>query len=140
MRNNNAGFTLIELLITIAIIGILVAIAVPSYQNYTRRARYTEIIQAVAPYKLGVEECFQTNGELTLCEGGRLGVPRNIIFGQGAGIINSISVLRGGKIIVIPRNKYGIKTNDTYELTPTIDRDQLNWISSGGGVSAGYAQ
>ena len=134
------GYTLIELLITITIIGILVAIAVPSYQNYARRARYSEVVQASAPYKLGVEECFQVQGELLVCQGGRNGVPKNVAIWQGPGIISSISVLSGGKIIVVPRNKYGIKATDTYELTPIVDRDQLSWVSGGGGVRSGYAQ
>jgi type IV pilus assembly protein PilA len=53
------GFTLIELMIVVAIIGILAAIAIPSYQNYTRKARVTELIQASAPFKIAVEECVQ---------------------------------------------------------------------------------
>jgi type IV pilus assembly protein PilA len=133
------AFTIIELLIAIAIIGILSAIAFPSYQNYTRKAHYVEIVQAATPYKLGIEECFQLNGDLTQCTAGKNGVPQNITPGNGAGLVNSVVVAESGKIIITPRNLYGIKAIDDYILNPTISHDVIIWSSSGGGVNQGYA-
>lgn len=139
MSAKKSGFTLIELLIAIAIIGILTAIAVPSYQSYTRKAHFTEIVQATTPYKLGVEECYQITGDLTNCQPGKNGVPKNIDAGTGPGLIDSITVANLGTITIIPRNLYGIKAADTYILTPKSDTDRLTWNSSGGGVDQGYA-
>ncbi len=62
-RTIQKGFTLIELMIVIAIIGILAAIAIPQYQDYTKRAKVSEVINAVSPCKLAVSEYYSaTNG------------------------------------------------------------------------------
>lgn len=58
------GFTLIELMIVIAIVGILAAVALPAYQDYTVRAKVSEVILAAAPAKTAVSESLQTGGSL----------------------------------------------------------------------------
>ena len=62
MKTMQKGFTLIELMIVIAIIGILAAIAIPAYQNYTIRAQVTEGLSLADSYKTAVAEYFQNNG------------------------------------------------------------------------------
>ena len=56
MKNIQKGFTLIELMIVIAILGILMAIAIPAYQDYTVRAKVTECVNLLAPAKTGYSE------------------------------------------------------------------------------------
>lgn len=131
------GFTIIELLITLAIIAIIAVIAVPSYMNYTRRAYYSEIVQAAAPYKLGVSECYHTTGALTDCNHGTNGIPAARSTAVGA--VGSVSVA-SGVITVTPVAAHGILAADLYILTPTANNGILTWAASGGGVTAGYAR
>jgi len=69
LQTTQKGFTLIELMIVIAIIGILAAIAVPQYQTYTTKAKFSEVVGATAPWKLAVELCVQNNITLTAAAG-----------------------------------------------------------------------
>ncbi len=62
MKTVQKGFTLIELMIVIAIIAILVALAVPAYQDYSVRTKVGECISNAAPAKLAIAEFYQTEG------------------------------------------------------------------------------
>ena len=60
-RNQQAGFTLIELMIVVAIIGILAAIAIPSYLDYVRKAKGTELFNSIGQPKAAITEYYQIN-------------------------------------------------------------------------------
>jgi len=64
MKKMQKGFTLIELMIVVAIIGILAAIAIPAYQDYTTRAKVTEAVNAMAPAKTSVSEFYISQGSM----------------------------------------------------------------------------
>lgn len=62
MKKLQQGFTLIELMIVVAIIGILAAVALPAYQDYTIRAKMSEIILAMSACRTSITEVYQTGG------------------------------------------------------------------------------
>lgn len=70
-----AGFSLFELMIAIAIIAILTAIALPTYQRYIKKAAMTELLQVSAPYRTAVEICSIEQGDLKNCQAGKNGIP-----------------------------------------------------------------
>jgi prepilin peptidase dependent protein D len=131
------GFTLIELMITVTIVAILAAVALPSYIGYTRRSYYKEIVAFSSNYKLGVTECFQSLGTTTACSGGSNFVPPDVTtpIGTVASIVTS-----GGIITITPTDAHGITAADTLILTPTNVNNVLQWVATGGGVDNGYAQ
>jgi type IV pilus assembly protein PilA len=128
MKKVQQGFTLIELMIVVAIIGILAAVAIPSYQNYTIKAKFTEVVQAASPYKLAVEICAQNLSTVTGCSLGTNGVPATMTSKYVASVAAT-----DGKITVTPKGTEGILAGDTFELNPSYDSTNgVGWTATGG--------
>lgn len=133
MKRNQQGFTLIELMIVVAIIGILAAIALPAYQTYTAKARFTEVVQATSPYKLGVEMCYAETGDLADCgTAGTKGIPAATT--SGAGFVASVAVGANGVVTATAVSTDGL-SGETFRLTPAAAAGgsgvQLEWTRSG---------
>ena len=77
-RSIQQGFTLIELMIVVAIIGILAAVALPAYQDYTARAKMSEVVAAASACRTSVTDTYQTNNGASLPLGGLWGCESSI--------------------------------------------------------------
>lgn len=138
LKRKIKGFTLMELMVTLIIVGVLAAIALPAYQNYTRRAYYSEVVNAAAPYRFAVGECAHNLGTVTGCNAGSNFIQSAITAPVGA--VNSLSVA-DGVITITPVAQNGITATDTYVLTPTVNANgTVTWASSGGAVTNGYTK
>jgi type IV pilus assembly protein PilA len=126
MKTMQKGFTLIELMIVIAIIGILAAIAIPAYQNYTIRAQVTEGLNLADGWKTQVSEFFTQNGQYPVSTTNAPAAASNtVMFVTGATIgkyVSAIAVAKGA-ITVTYSNAGGFVASkkisgNTLSLTP----------------------
>lgn len=140
---NQSGFTLLELMITVAIVAIIAAIAIPSYMEYTKKSHYSELVRATAPYKLGVTHCFNKLGTFTGCTSGATinnGIPPSInVPPNPHSSISSITVT-DGVITAIPNPVSGITADEIYILTPTNSNSVISWTASGKGIDDGLTK
>ncbi|MBB5014574.1 pilin [Rehaibacterium terrae] len=133
MKKIQQGFTLIELMIVIAILGILLAIAIPAYQDYTVRAKVSEGLNMATAAKLGVSETRQTRGTWP-SNNATAGIANTI----QSTYVNSIAVGANGVITVTYRNITELPTDATVTLTPTFASESVRWTCAPGTVPSRY--
>ena len=136
------GFTLIELMIVVAIIGILAAVALPAYQDYTVRAKVSEVILAADSPKVAVAEWYQTKGSMPLAASMTAG---NDFTTASSTYVASVAYTytdaNTGAIVVTASSAEAKMTNSgtagNITLTGTGNNGVVNW-ACGGTILAKY--
>jgi len=127
MQKVQKGFTLIELMIVVAIIGILAAVALPAYQDYTKKAKFSEVVIGTAAVKMAVELCVQDGHVAADCDAGTFGVPD--AYTTGVGKLKELTVTNG--VITATAETGNGLAGETYILTPTLTDSKVTWATSG---------
>lgn len=133
-HGNQQGFTLIELMIVVAIIGILAAIAIPAYQDYTIRAKISEGISLASAAKSAVSETRITNGTFP-GDNGAAGISNSI----ATDYVTSVEVGTAGIITVTYSGTLDSKVSaNTIIFTPTFATGAVTWTCTGGNLADNY--
>ena len=114
MKTLQQGFTLIELMIVVAIIGILAAVALPAYQDYTVRAKMSEVILAMSACRTSITEVYQSGGSAP----GANNWGCEVSAGTGSKYVNAISTNDNGVVTATVTNISASVNGSVVQLVP----------------------
>ncbi|MBL8275400.1 MAG: pilin [Pelomonas sp.] len=123
------GFTLIELMIVVAIIGILAAVAIPQYKDYTAKAKAGNALSSVDSLKTAVALCAQETGDVAQCDQNSNGIPPNASF-KATKEVASVTVTDGViKATLQASSEVGNDLGGKYiQWEPSIGTTGITWI------------
>ena len=121
-RSMQKGFTLIELMIVVAIIGILAAVALPAYQDYTVRAKVSEVMLAASSAKTAVSEAASTLNALP-------GDSSVTVQSQTSKYVSGVTY--AGGIVTATATGDSAITGSTITMTGTFASGQMTWVCGG---------
>jgi type IV pilus assembly protein PilA len=143
MKPAQQGFTLIEVTITVAIVGILAAVAMPAYLHYARKAAYTEVLAQAVAVKNALTTCLSVEQDVAKCNTlAALGISPP----SSTPAFNSLTLdATDLTITLIPNAFKGIRVADTCDLKPAVDRRSNSitgwyYVSSSPCVVEGYVK
>ena len=133
MKRVQQGFTLIELMIVVAIIGILAAVALPAYQDYTTRAKVSEVVIMASPAKLAVAESSSSLGGLSLVTASNSGYA----FPGATKYVSLVAITDATGVVTVTSIVPGAGGSIT--LTPSdVGSGQLRWLCASPDIAAKY--